>query len=208
MRELGQRFHEHYHPKFASQRDELSQLNSWYEALGKEDPQIGVLQQSLNDLKEAHAAELQGWTDKQSQWDAMLQKDAEDYSAWFWEQNADIQKDDRLRSRLDALMDHGFEPEDAAALARLADDVVKKAAEAMARGANSAMAVEFAQLHAKTPAPAPQAEPSKSALLVDDGTGRQRPSDAEPTMSEMVTPKQRRILAARRALKAHGLPTK
>jgi hypothetical protein len=190
-------------------RSDLDQLNAWYEALGSEDPEFAKFREEAD----SKYSTLQGQYDEmklayegqQEQWENLLVEDAKRYADWFWEQNADIKEDPKLMDRLQALVQHGFDGEDAAKLCKLPDDVVEQAAKAMKQGAPSSVAVQMAELYAAKQVPAKASSPNSSALLVDDGSTRQRTSDTKPTMREMKTPEERRLFAARSALKKHGL---
>ena len=195
--------------KAASMVDDAKSLKELYNSLleGKEDPRVAEYAAKIKELEEAQGTATTEWESKygelektykdyQSNVEATIEREAEQYAKWFKSENADLFEDDNLAATFVALLDEGWEMETAATAARLPAAALNAARQAKADGVPDEYALRLSGGAARPSAPRP------GASLTSGATSQARSSEqmALPDKVEATSFKDLRSQAARFAL--------
>ena len=195
--------------KAASMVDDAKSLKELYNSLleGKEDPRVAEYAAKIKELEEAQGTATTEWESKygelektykdyQSNVEATIEREAEQYAKWFKSENADLFEDDNLAATFVALLDEGWEMETAATAARLPAAALNAARQAKADGVPDEYALRLSGGAESPSAPRP------GASLTSGATSQARSSEqmALPDKVETTSFKDLRSQAARFAL--------
>ena len=195
--------------KAASMVDDAKSLKELYNSLleGKEDPRVAEYAAKIKELEEAQGTATTEWESKygelektykdyQSNVEATIEREAEQYAKWFKSENADLFEDDNLAATFVALLDEGWEMETAATAARLPAAALNAARQAKADGVPDEYALRLSGGAESPSAPRP------GASLTSGATSQARSSEqmALPDKVEAASFKDLRSQAARFAL--------
>lgn len=203
-----------YYQKWADNRaasmvDDAQSLKELYNSLleGKEDPRISEYAAKIKELEEAQGTAKTEWESKygelektykdyQSNVEATIEREAEQYARWFKSENADLFEDDNLAATFVALLDEGWEMETAATAARLPAAALHAARQAKADGVPDEYALRLSGGAESPSAPRP------GASLTSGATSQARSSEqmALPDKVEATSFRDLRSQAARFAL--------
>ena len=136
------------------------------------------------------------YKDYQSNVEATIEREAEQYAKWFKSENADLFEDDNLAATFVALLDEGWEMETAATAARLPAAALNAARQAKADGVPDEYALRLSGGAESPSAPRP------GASITSGATSQARSSEqmALPDKVEATSFKDLRSQAARFAL--------
>ena len=195
--------------KAASMVDDAKSLKELYNSLleGKEDPRVVEYASKIKELEEAQGTATTEWESKygelektykdyQSNVEATIEREAEQYAKWFKSENADLFEDDNLAATFVALLDEGWEMETAATAARLPAAALHSARQAKADGVPDEYALRLSGGAESPSAPRP------GASITSGATSQARSSEqmALPDKVEATSFKDLRSQAARFAL--------
>lgn len=203
-----------YYQKWADNRaasmvDDAQSLKELYNSLleGKEDPRISEYAAKIKELEEAQGTAKTEWESKygelektykdyQSNVEATIEREADQYARWFKSENADLFEDDNLAATFVALLDEGWEMETAATAARLPAAALNAARQAKADGVPDEYALRLSGGAESPSAPRP------GASLTSGATSQARSSEqmALPDKVEATSFRDLRSQAARFAL--------
>ena len=210
---LSSRYTTRADERIAQSAKDSSSLKELYDALieGKEDPRVAQYTQQLKELEEKHTGVLGEWETKygdlekihkdyQTNVEAAITKEADQYAKWFRSQNEDIFANDTLSATFVALLEEGWEMESAAVAARLPAASIQAARQAKADGVPDAYALRLAG-GAESPA-----APRPGAKITSGATAPARSSEqaALPEKVEATSFRDLRNQVARTALNKRG----
>ena len=205
-REIGGHFHKHYDARLADKDTELSGLRELYDALlmGKEDPRIAKMQEESKSFEERYKGLEEKFNDYKSKVEAAQEAEARDWAARFEEQHKEILSDKKNRERMVEFLDKGWEAEYAVKLLTMNEEFVEVAEEAKGNGVPDSYAIRLAETSAgKSQAEKKQkATPRPGARITAGATGAKNPQQAIRAVKDTDTLEDRRMIAARAALKA------
>ena len=190
------------------QRLEIEDTKKIYDALmgGQEDPRVEEYKGQLKDWENKHAQQLAvhnklqaEYTTYQKSINDAIEKEADQYAAWFRSENKDLFEDKKLETTFYGLVEEGWELESAAKATRLPSEMLDLARKAKADGVPDVYALRFAARGAgRTQAPRPGARITAGAT-----TPSRAPEQTHIAESSALSMKDLRGQVARNALKKH-----
>jgi hypothetical protein len=163
-----------------------------------EDPRYGELEAKHTEMQ-AELSRMQEW---RTQRETLDERDAQDWSKWFIEQNREVLAKSESREKYISYLQADIEPGDAITLLSLPDDAVAEALKARQEGAPSAWAAKVAQLQAAQRTLPPPRATAEVVSGASGGTGRTA-NTAARSINDTKDFGARRIAAAKGALRKH-----
>lgn len=209
-REWADPFKTHYNKGLETQLTEVEELKKLYDGLlsGHSDPRLEQMETKLKEMEGLHGKTNSEWETKygelekthqeyQTQVEAAIDKEAEEYAEWFQQENTDLFENENLAELFVGLLDEGWEMETAAEAARLPAPLLQAARQAKADGVPDAYALRIVG-QAKSPAaPRPGAKLTAGATV----PARSREQAMLPDKVQPTSFKDLRNQVARLALK-------
>ena len=203
-------FKTHYSKGLEEKVSEAEELKKIYDSLLSEnaDPRVPDLEAKIKELEEAGTASTSEWETKysalekqhqeyQATIEAAIEKEAEDYSKWFQQENPDIFENEALAEVFVGLMDEGWDMETAAKAVRLPAPLLQAARQAKADGVPDSYALRLAGRAERPAAPRPGAKLTAGATA----PARSREQAMLPDKVQPTSFKDLRNQVARTALK-------
>ena len=205
-RELGGHFNSHYQSRMTDKDDEIAGIKELYDALlmGEEDPRIAKLESAAKDFDSRYSgleSEFQTYRDEVEK---QQTAEASDWAQKFEEQHKELLGDEKHRDRMIELLDSGWEPEYAIQLLNMDEEFVEVAEEAKGNGVPDSYAIRLAEVSAgkRQVEKKAKATPRPGARITAGATGAKNPQQAIRDVKDTDSLEDRRMIAARAALKA------
>ena len=205
-RELGGHFHKHYDARLSDKKAEYDGLRELYDAMmtGQEDPRVARLQEENKSFEERYTG-LQGeFDDYRSRVEKAQAAEAKEWADRFETQHKDLLSGKENRERMVGYLDAGWDAEAAIQLLTMDEEFVKMAEEAKGNGVPDSYAIRLAEVSAgkRQVEKEKKATPRPGARITAGATGAKNPQQAVRSIKDSDNLEDRRMIAARAALKA------
>jgi hypothetical protein len=205
-REVGGRISSNFDTRINDKEAELTGLRELYDAMmmGNEDPRISKFQTEQSSFDERYNGLQEQFNDYKAQTEKAQSEAAQEWANKFEERHKDLLGDTKHRERMVELIDDGWEPEVAVQLLTMDEEFVKMAEEAKGDGVPDSYAIRLAEVSAgkSQVEKRRKSAPRPGARITAGATGAKNPQQALRTTGDSDTLDDRRMIAARAALKA------
>tara|TARA_R110000765_G_scaffold194473_2_gene300083 strand:+ start:4236 stop:5042 length:807 start_codon:yes stop_codon:yes gene_type:complete len=205
-REIGGRFSSHYESQASKSKDELEGLRELYDAMmsGREDPRIAKFQSDQKSFDERYNGLQDKFDGYRSQVEKTQTEEAQTWADQFEERHKDLLSDTKQRERMVGFLDQGWDPDVALKLLSMDEEFVKMAEEAKSNGVPDSYAIRLAEVSAGNTKIEKQKKiaPRPGARITAGATGAKNPQQVVREIKDSDGLDDRRIYAARAALKA------
>jgi hypothetical protein len=205
-RDIGGKFHTHYESRLNDKNDEISGIKELYDALlmGEEDPRIAKLEAAQKEFDSRYNGLQEEFDGYRTQMETQQKEEAASWASRFEEQHKDLLGDEQNRTRMVDFLDNGWEPESAILLLNMDEEFVEVAEEAKSNGVPDSYAIRLAEVSAgkRQVEKKAKASPRPGARITAGATGAKNPQQAIRAVKDTDNLEDRRMIAARAALKA------
>jgi hypothetical protein len=205
-RDLGSQFHNHYDSRLSEKTAEYDGLRELYDAMmsGQEDPRVARLTEANQSFEERYKGLEEKFDDYRSQVEAAQAAEAKEWADRFEKQHADLLGQKNNRERMVEFLDGGWDADAAIQLLTMDEEFVQMAEEAKGNGVPDSYAIRLAEASAgkRQVEKEVKATPRPGARITAGATGAKNPQQAIREIKDTDNLEDRRMIAARAALKA------
>tara|TARA_R110000824_G_scaffold67844_2_gene175725 strand:+ start:533 stop:1339 length:807 start_codon:yes stop_codon:yes gene_type:complete len=205
-RDIGGRFHSHYESKITDKDNEMSGIKELYDALlmGDEDPRIAKYESEQKSFDERYNGLQEKFDGYRSQVEKSQSEEAQTWANKFEETHKDLLSDTNKREQMVGFLDQGWDPDVAIQLLSMDEEFVKMAEEAKSNGVPDSYAIRLAEVSSgkSQVEKKRRASPRPGAHITAGATGAKNPQQVVREMKDSDGLDNRRMYAARAALKA------
>ena len=205
-RELGGHFNSYYQSRLTDKDDEIAGIKELYDALlmGEEDPRVAKLEAAAKEFDSRYDGLQSEFDAYRSEVEKQQTAEASDWAQKFEEQHKELLDYKKHRTRMIELLDNGWEPEYAIQLLTMDEEFVEVAEEAKGNGVPDSYAIRLAEVSAGKSQVEKKAKaaPRPGARITAGATGAKNPQQAIRDVKDTDSLEDRRMIAARAALKA------
>ena len=205
-RELGGRFHSHYDSRLSEKSAEYDGLRELYDAMmaGQEDPRVARLTEENQSFMERYDGLQEQFNNYKEQVEAAQAAEAQDWADRFEKKHADLLGQGNNREKMVEFLDAGWDADAAIQLLTMDEEFLQMAEEAKGNGVPDSYAIRLAEASAgkRQVEKEAKATPRPGARITAGATGAKNPQQAIREIRDTDKLEDRRMIAARAALKA------
>ena len=205
-REVGGYFHNHWESRLSEKSAEYDGLRELYDAMmsGQEDPRVAQLTEANQSFEERYKGLEEQFNDYKQQVEAAQDAEARDWADRFEKQHADLLGQENNRERMVEFLDAGWDADAAIQLLTMDEEFVQMAEEAKGNGVPDSYAIRLAEASAgkRQVEKEVKAIPRPGARITAGATGAKNPQQAIREIRDSDNLEDRRMIAARAALRA------
>tara|TARA_R110000824_G_scaffold16895_3_gene69412 strand:+ start:685 stop:1545 length:861 start_codon:yes stop_codon:yes gene_type:complete len=200
-RPMGQNFESRLTSKVGEYESKMTELEKLNDALlgGVEDPRIMDLTTEVDGYKTQYEDLFNEYSNYRKQIDQLVEEDAQKYAEGFREEHKEYFEDEAKGQELAELIESNWDPAAAVALLKLGPEAKVIGQKAKADGVPDSYALRLAETAVR---PRPRAAPRPGAKITSGATASSSPHQELMEIENTTSLDDKRLLVARRALKA------
>lgn len=204
-RDVGSKVSSRFESQMNDKDAELESLRELYDAmmLGQEDPRVSKLEASQKEFDSRYNGLQEQFDGYKAQVEKAQAAEAQEWANKFEERHKDLLGDKKQRGRMVEFLDKGWEPEAAVQLLTMDEEFLQMAEEAKGNGVPDSYAIRLAEVSAgkSQVEKKRKAAPRPGARITAGATGAKNPQQAIRAVKDTDSLDDRRMIAARAALR-------